>query len=357
MKDFLDIVRKVKHKHIIITGDLNAKSQEWQNSSLNESGKLLECFLHDSHFVCLNDGKPTRRSSDSVIDLFLSNPEIVPKISLCETLSYENVQSDHLAVLLELAKSSETSSNEAEEKYLIGKTDWQVWNEVTEERFREWNAAADRKKWNSAEEMYTSFKITFDECRDAAVPKKTFKYNDRRSHPPWWNDNMREAKKKLNKAKRDFKRRSTQQNFDQLKKTEEEYKQEEETQKDSWTDSLYEKITNSDNPKDMWHSLKTLTTYQDLDGGSVLPLLNEDNQPVFDMQGKCDILQNTFFSGKHLENSDFDEEFKLTLEEELHEIKSNQEYEDLYDTVGINRDITLEETEASLEYLKSGKAA
>ena len=301
--------------------------------------------------------REARRSSDSVIDLFLSNPEIVPKISLCETLSYENVQSDHLAVLLELAKSSETSSNEAEEKYLIGKTDWQVWNEVTEERFREWNATADRKKWNSAEEMYTSFKITFDECRDAAVPKKTFKYNDRRSHPPWWNDNMREAKKKLNKAKRDFKRRSTQQNFDQLKKTEEEYKQEEETQKDSWTDSLCEKITNSDNPKDMWHSLKTLTTYQDLEGGSVLPLLNEDNQPVFDMQGKCDILQNTFFSGKHLENSDFDEEFKLTLEEELHEIKSNQEYEDLYDTVGINRDITLEETEASLEYLKPGKAA
>ena len=161
----------------------------------------------------MNDGKPTRRSSDSVIDLFLSNPEIVPKISLCETLSYENVQSDHIAVLLELAKSSDPSSNEAEEKYLIGKTDYQLRNEVTEERFREWNAAADRKKWNSVEEMYTSFNITFDECRDAAVPKKTFKYNDRRTHPPWWNDNTREAKKKLNKAKRDFKRR----NFDQLK--------------------------------------------------------------------------------------------------------------------------------------------
>ena len=88
LKDFLDIVKTVNHKHIIITGDLNAKSQEWQNSSLNESGKLLECFLHDSHFVCVNDGKPTRRGSDSVIDLFLTSPELVPKISLCETLSY-----------------------------------------------------------------------------------------------------------------------------------------------------------------------------------------------------------------------------------------------------------------------------
>ena len=34
----------------------------------------------------------------------------------------------------------------------------------------------------------------------------------------------------------------------------------------------------------MWDSLKSLTSYQDLDAGKVLPLLNEDNQPVFDMQ-------------------------------------------------------------------------
>ena len=95
----------------------------------------------------------------------------------------------------------------------------ELWNEITEKRFRDWNAAADRRKWKSAEEMYTSFKETFDECRDVAEPKQTFKYNDRRTYPPWWNDNMREAKKKLNMTKRNFKRHST-----QLKKTEEEYK-------------------------------------------------------------------------------------------------------------------------------------
>ena len=51
LKAFLDIVESVNHEHIIITGDLNAKSQEWQNSSSNESGKILESFLHESHFL------------------------------------------------------------------------------------------------------------------------------------------------------------------------------------------------------------------------------------------------------------------------------------------------------------------
>ena len=77
----------------------------------------------------------------------------------------------------------------------------------------------------------------------------------------------------------------------------------------------------------MWQSLKTLTSYQDLDGGNVLPLLKEDNQPVFDIQGKCDILQDTFFSGKHLENNNFDNNFKLNVEKELKDIRNSNNSE------------------------------
>ena len=32
-------------KNVIITGDFNAKSQEWQNISLNGNGKILESFF------------------------------------------------------------------------------------------------------------------------------------------------------------------------------------------------------------------------------------------------------------------------------------------------------------------------
>ena len=66
MKLLLELFQSCTNdKNVIITGDLNAKSQEWQNISLNGNGKILESFLHDSHFVCLNDGKPTRRNSNS----------------------------------------------------------------------------------------------------------------------------------------------------------------------------------------------------------------------------------------------------------------------------------------------------
>ena len=74
-------------KHVIIIGDFNAKSKEWHKISLNESGKILEKILHESYFVCLIDGKPTRRNSLSIIDLYITNPDLIPRILLCETLT------------------------------------------------------------------------------------------------------------------------------------------------------------------------------------------------------------------------------------------------------------------------------
>ena len=48
---------------------------------------------------------------------------------------------------MEIAKISEPNSSGSEEKYIIGNTDWKVWNKITEKRFKEWIEATDRKKW------------------------------------------------------------------------------------------------------------------------------------------------------------------------------------------------------------------
>ena len=72
MKLFTELIRTSESNNIITTGDLNAKSQEWNNNSTNERGKLLEEFLHDSLYVCINDGKPTSINTASVINLFIT---------------------------------------------------------------------------------------------------------------------------------------------------------------------------------------------------------------------------------------------------------------------------------------------
>ena len=112
----------------------------------------------------------------------------------------------------------------------------------------------------------------------------------------------------------------------------------------------------SSTPKEMWDSFKSLTSYQDLDGGNVLPLLDRDNNPVFEYDQKSEILQETFFSGNHLSENDFDEKFKEEIETELSEIRQKQE-DQIYDDAFLNSEISLGETIAVLQYLKEGKAA
>ena len=63
----------------------------------------------------------------------------------------------------------------------------------------------------------------------------------------------------------------------------------------------------------MWDTFKTLTSYQDLDGGNIHLLLDKDTNPAFDLEQKCQILQDTIFSGSHLSEYNFDENFKKEI--------------------------------------------
>ena len=60
-------------------------------------------------------------------------------------------------------------------------------------------------------------------------------------------------------------------------------------------------------------SFKSLTSYQDLDIGYILLLLDQDNNPVFELEQNGKILQETLFSGNHLPANDFDENSKRRL--------------------------------------------
>lgn len=63
---------------------------------------LLQNTMHMLNLVCVNDNQPTRRLSDSIIDLFIVSPPVLRKTVQCQTLTHEHVRSDHISVLLEL---------------------------------------------------------------------------------------------------------------------------------------------------------------------------------------------------------------------------------------------------------------
>ncbi|XP_063409131.1 uncharacterized protein LOC134692603 [Mytilus trossulus] len=65
MEELCNVVKKEKLKNLILLGDLNAKSMEWNNPKENSHGKLLENCMTTSNLICTNDGQYTRRNSSS----------------------------------------------------------------------------------------------------------------------------------------------------------------------------------------------------------------------------------------------------------------------------------------------------
>ena len=359
LEGLLTVIDKCKkeHKNIIITGDLNSKSLDWNNRKSNTCGNILEEYMHRNGLLCINDGQPTRRNSDSVIDLFLVTPRVIPEVIMFETMTGEAIRSDHIGVLLEVYQSRKESSA-TREKFIISKAKWDVWRDCTEEKFKEWNEAG--KKYGSVDEMAEDFMKVYTECMTEAVPRQEIKMHRSRRNPPWWNEDVKKAKNELNKAKKSFRRRNIPNNLEKLKQCEAQFEKIKEETKETWTKQLCDKITYAGSPKEMWESFNSLTTYQDCGRGGVLPLIDEMNCPVFGREEKCAVLEKVFFGGSHLVNCSFDENFKEEVEDELRDImegkiEGDQESSEKCEKF-LNHDISMDEIEAAIQHLKKDKS-
>ncbi len=108
--------------------------------------------MDNNSLICMNDGQQTRRNSPSVIDLFIVHSSLVPKVTKCETLSHEQVRSDHIHVLMQIDIENETKDNVlTEERWIIKKVDGEKWEKITNENLDRgiWNTEANKMKiWN-----------------------------------------------------------------------------------------------------------------------------------------------------------------------------------------------------------------
>ena len=79
-----------------------------------------------------------------------------------------------------------------EERYLVNKTNWVKWKEMTEEKFSEWTDNHDN---DDLETMYNSFIEVLVGCIEECVPKKMLKLSDKKSNPHWLMRRLRQKEK------------------------------------------------------------------------------------------------------------------------------------------------------------------
>ena len=159
---------------------------------MNGAGIMLEQYVDLYDLICVNDFRPTYRNSQSEIDLFLINSNMHRKIKYCQTLTHENVRSDHIGVLMDFDVGVTEEAPSIQEKYSLKKVDWEKWKVVSEDSFREWNSV--KRDGEHTDETVESFMTVFHSCMEKVVPKVKIKEGFRRNKAPWLNDEVEAAK-------------------------------------------------------------------------------------------------------------------------------------------------------------------
>jgi hypothetical protein len=271
-------------------------------------------------------------------------------------MSYEFIRSNHIGGLLDIGESDKGEERWID-RQMLKDTNWEEWKEQTERQFGDWVRNNMDNNWETIDHALSSFMDVFEACRDASVPKKRVRVNGRRTIPPWMCEEVREAIHQLNMANKSFKRRMTDQIHDKLTEAKRRCEGEEEKAKERWVEGVCLKLNTASNPKKLWDCFRQLTSYQVREGGEVLPLVNDKNEPVFDREEKSRMLQQTFFSGEHLGHGEINEAFRMDIADRVKKLdERNIEETEKFDTSYLEEIVSLEETTAALIFLVKGKA-
>ncbi|VDI76309.1 Hypothetical predicted protein [Mytilus galloprovincialis] len=341
MKKLCTHIEQQNLNNLILVGDLNAKSFEWNNAVENKHGELLEQCMTTSKLICVNDDQATG---------YKKSKQLFNDVKNCVTLTHEKVQSDHIAVLLDFNAGNPHEENTSEEEYWnIKKCDWNAWKETAKDSFSKLSFPQNE----NIENNYNRFEETLTNCMTKCIPLVKPKKKTIIQHPPWWNDDIREMKGKLNKAQKKFKLRSTPENFENVAKAENDFEMTKKDAQNKWSEDLCEKIGEAKSLREKWSNFKKLTKKKS--ENLVHPLQGNNGNILFTESEKSNILKNTFFEGYHLKANNFNQQFYDDITQQYISISTSNQEENT-DNIKYNDYITMEELEGSIFKLKKESA-
>ena len=135
LKLLSESVQQANIKNLILVGDLNDKSLEWNNNTVDRHGELIEEMLTQNKLLVHNDEQPTRKGGQSVIDIIMTSATFWSSVISCDTLTHEAVRSDHIVILVDLGTDTKDKTDATKSYRPLKGPKWYEWRERTEADF------------------------------------------------------------------------------------------------------------------------------------------------------------------------------------------------------------------------------
>ena len=173
-RDLEKIISDNQKANIILGGDFNVPSINWDTCTINENpqygyalNEKLLCIL-SNQFLTQMVNEPTR--GDNILDLmFVSAPDLIEDVRTTCGIS------DHQAVTAIFKHKTDTNQKQRRKIYMYGKVDKEVMGRHLQHMVSNYNNGANER---NVDENWTWFTNTLSTIVDQHVPKKTSKRNN-----------------------------------------------------------------------------------------------------------------------------------------------------------------------------------
>lgn len=197
-------VEEMRTPHIILAGDVNARSNWWGEFEEDDRGRAYVELLAQLNMAVINTGRtPTfsafrnNRAYESIVDVTACTHEIQPSISKWQVNTGLVTTSDHRAITFEVDVGSNTEvlPRQTTRKYFTAKADWQIFDETLQKALIERHITVESCKTIMNPEALNRFVEDFTACVSqactSAIPSVS-KHKIRKIK--WWTDTLEKQK-------------------------------------------------------------------------------------------------------------------------------------------------------------------
>ena len=241
------------NSNFIIVGDFNSHHPLWSfdHSRSNPSGNAIARLLNTYDNVSLNtppkmttymnpsSGKP------SVLDLCFSSTNLAPDINV---LQGPCLGSDHLPILISLAKNTKVEPILTRKRFKLKNVDW-----------KDWQQGLPDIEWDEDCSLIQMNKILTDSIKESSykIPQTSGKYNPK-YNKPWWDSECARLVAIRRKAKNKLKNTQSVENILHLREAEKKAKLYiKEKKKNAW-EEYASTITFRTSTSDVWNKIRAL---------------------------------------------------------------------------------------------------
>ena len=349
--EMLNIAQKLIKKHkatsIILSGDFNARHISWGDHCTNEYGAKLFDNLDKTKFSIITSNTPTflSKNGSSFIDLTIVSTNMIEKMNFCATDTNIQLYSGaptmgHVPLITKFLSDGSTSKIEAIEKINLDCIDWKKWSDDLELKIEQ-----NEEYLNSITDPQIINNFLIQEIQEV-----TNKHGEKKkitSHSkPFWTSELNSLRDKMNEATKRYAMRNTDKNEENLKQAKEDF---DEARKLACQNFLLNKTKNLNNIQKLkfWKEFNKL--FKKKSDHSIEPLEDSEGNILTSNPEMEKLMFATFFQGKHLQGSEFDNYFYDETNRTYEEILSGGMNEENVHSLDLNAPITIKEIKSTIK--------